>query len=363
LEVLELGSNQIYDLSSLCLQPPHLLHLGLSYNRLSNNQQTNCFFIPHLWPHLKSLDLSFNDFDQLSTTVAGLQSLPSLKSLALQGNPLSLLPNYRRYVINALKNLSHLDDVIISADERHYSSVETKENVVCDEAQLIVKIGGVYGAGRNSLPMASSDAVVTTEYYVSYTMLEDGGSDVTNHLSESKPGSDVIDFNYTKIHKVKDLKALRDLLMNGIEISVIGKTIRWWPVDEASIPATGKKKKPKSAKNEKRKKKNEEELREGPPELDQLGGYKIMTDDLVRGEWKMMKICYCGGGEKPSEEDQIKLVMPVAEIKESEVKKKKKKKEKEEKKKETEEMNVKRPLLIHITIQLDRYHLDSELNK
>ena len=45
--------------------------------------------------------------------------------------------------------------------------------------------------------MASSDAVVTTEYYVSYTMLEDGGSDVTNHLSESKPGSDVIDFNYT----------------------------------------------------------------------------------------------------------------------------------------------------------------------
>lgn len=52
----------------------HRKHLGLSFFR----------------PHLLSLDLSFNNLADLYSTINVLKTLPKLKNLVLQGNPLAV---------------------------------------------------------------------------------------------------------------------------------------------------------------------------------------------------------------------------------------------------------------------------------
>lgn len=70
-------------------------------------------------PNLISLDLGFNDLMDLPAMVAALRSLGRLRLLVLQGNPLALLPHYRGFTVDSLARLCVLDDVTVSAHERH----------------------------------------------------------------------------------------------------------------------------------------------------------------------------------------------------------------------------------------------------
>ncbi len=74
------------------------VHLGLGYNDLAS-----CRGVPAAFPALASLDLSWNRIESLDDVTLALAPLAgSLRRLELHGNPLCLLPGYRRAVRSAL---------------------------------------------------------------------------------------------------------------------------------------------------------------------------------------------------------------------------------------------------------------------
>lgn len=70
-------------------------------------------------PNLVSLDLSFNDLTDLQGLIASLRTLPHLRVLVLQGNPLALVPYYRGFTIDSLPRLCVLDDITVSPSEKY----------------------------------------------------------------------------------------------------------------------------------------------------------------------------------------------------------------------------------------------------
>ncbi|XP_056009165.1 leucine-rich repeat-containing protein 43-like isoform X3 [Ostrea edulis] len=143
LKVLELCANQISDISALCVRPPPLIHLGLGSNKISF---IGDYLTGDYWPHLLSLDLSHNNLSDLLDVIRKLGSLPKLRNLILQGNPLSLIPGYRGYTIDSLWKLSILDDIMISADEKHhYKGLARRREYILDEAKVSLEVAYIKG--------------------------------------------------------------------------------------------------------------------------------------------------------------------------------------------------------------------------
>ncbi|MBN3296575.1 LRC43 protein, partial [Amia calva] len=119
LKVLELCANAISSMSGLCSDPPPgLQHLGLGYSKLSSPADYRCLTAA-FWPRLVSLDLSFSGFVEQLGLLDALATLPCLRSLVLQGSPLTLTPSYPGFTLDNLPRLTFLDDVRISPDDRH----------------------------------------------------------------------------------------------------------------------------------------------------------------------------------------------------------------------------------------------------
>ncbi|XP_078335232.1 uncharacterized protein LOC111135443 isoform X1 [Crassostrea virginica] len=143
LKVLELCANLISDLSALCVRPPPLIHLGLGSNKISF---IGDYLTGDFWPDLLSLDLSHNNLSDLLDVIRKLGSLPKLRNLILQGNPLSLIPGYRGYTIDSLRKLSILDDIMISADEKHhYKGLARRREYILDEAKISLEVTYIKG--------------------------------------------------------------------------------------------------------------------------------------------------------------------------------------------------------------------------
>lgn len=107
LKELYLTGNQISEISS-SMRLPSLIHLGLAYNKLQDDQ------VEHIvtnFPGLFCLDLSFNDLTNLTHIVQQLQTLPDLKMLYLLGNPLHLTPKYRDIIKQRFQKLKILDNI------------------------------------------------------------------------------------------------------------------------------------------------------------------------------------------------------------------------------------------------------------
>lgn len=159
LEELELAANQISDISTLCVCPPPLIHLGLSYNQISS---VTGHMKATSWSNLLSLDLSFNNLTDLFGTINVLKTLPKLKNLVLQGNPLALVPGYRGYTIDSIRQLTILDDIRISADEKHFFKGLSKlKDVPLDEAQVTVSIRNIKGV---KMPEEIEDPEINADY-------------------------------------------------------------------------------------------------------------------------------------------------------------------------------------------------------
>ncbi|XP_069789355.1 leucine-rich repeat-containing protein 43-like isoform X2 [Narcine bancroftii] len=291
LKVLELCTNEISSLKDLSHSPPPgLQHLGLSHNKLYLDLEYK-YLSGDVWSNLVSLDLSFNDFVNLRDIVAHLTLLPKLKNLILQGNPLAFLPNYRGYLIDTLKNLSALDDVLISSDERHMFNLMSKyDELNANLARVTVSVGNVTGIPNSVDPLEELPEfpIVKRSYFVTYEFLEDLqdfstlNKEVTNknkmgnqnknsstampsktrtilpqeipfmtpdmvnntprkqemlvtHKIPLKPWADPVVYNYTKEFSVIDLYALKKLLQNGLTINVIEEKILSWPVESPEI--------------------------------------------------------------------------------------------------------------------------------
>ncbi|XP_076108819.1 leucine-rich repeat-containing protein 43-like isoform X7 [Mytilus galloprovincialis] len=143
LRVLELCANQISDLSALCVRPPLLIHLGLGMNKISFMGD---YLTGDYWPNLLSLDLSHNNLSDLLDVVRKLGTLPKLRNLILQGNPLALIAGYRGYTIDSLRKLNILDDIMISADEKHhYKGLARRREYILDEAKVTLEVGYIKG--------------------------------------------------------------------------------------------------------------------------------------------------------------------------------------------------------------------------
>ncbi|XP_072921663.1 leucine-rich repeat-containing protein 43-like isoform X3 [Hemitrygon akajei] len=286
LKILELCTNEISSLNDLIISPPPgLQHLGLSYNKLSLDSEYK-FLSGEFWPNLISLDLSFNDFGNLLNIVAHLTLLPKLKNLILLGNPIALLPNYRGYIIDTLKNLTALDDVLITPDERHiFNHLSKYEEFTVNLTRATISVGNVTGIPNPIDPLEELPEfpIITRNYFVTYDFLEDSrgfeqsensssempdetgkvstsaapdpvtsplptaqdpSQEVLTHKVPLKPWADPIVYNYTKDFSVANLYALKKLLQNGLTINVIEEK-------ETKRGKSAKKKDDRSSKSEK----------------------------------------------------------------------------------------------------------------
>ncbi|NXL17528.1 LRC43 protein, partial [Setophaga kirtlandii] len=173
LKVLELCYNDVDDLQDLCAQPPpELQHLGLGYNQLCGPSQEKHLTVD-FWPNLVSLDLSFNSLTDLLGLVSQLCTLQSLRILLLQGNPLSLIPAYRGFLVDSLPKLSILDDIYIWPDERQqFQGLARQPELIRSEARLVVSIGEMKGLPNptdfQQLELECEGPVIACSYYVTY---------------------------------------------------------------------------------------------------------------------------------------------------------------------------------------------------
>ncbi|KAK2148905.1 hypothetical protein LSH36_476g02066 [Paralvinella palmiformis] len=193
LHVLELCANEISHLEDLCVCPPPLIHLGLGHNLLT---VIDDYIAGQYWPHLLSLDLSHNNLCDLMEVVRKLQTLPKLRNILLQGNPLSLVPGYRGYVIDSLRNLDFLDDISISADEKHhFKGLAKRKEYILDEAKVLLQTGFIKGIPQPEELKSPEDQpefpIITHNYYVQFMFLEDksGKVEIFQVLHDAENGN------------------------------------------------------------------------------------------------------------------------------------------------------------------------------
>ncbi|NXM18353.1 LRC43 protein, partial [Ploceus nigricollis] len=173
LKVLELCCNAVGDLQDLCARPPpELQHLGLGYNQLCGPSQEKHLTVD-FWPNLVSLDLSFNSLTDLLGLVSQLSTLPKLRILVLQGNPLALIPPYRGFLLDSLPKLSILDDIHIWPEERQqFHGLARQPELIRSEARVVVSIGEMKGLPNpedfQQLEVGSEGPVITYSYCVTY---------------------------------------------------------------------------------------------------------------------------------------------------------------------------------------------------
>ncbi|NWI95243.1 LRC43 protein, partial [Pitta sordida] len=174
LKVLELCCNTVDDLQELCAHPPpELQHLGLGHNRLCGPSRDK-FLTEDFWPNLISLDLSFNSLTDLLGLVSQLSTLPKLRVLVLQGNPLALIPAYRGFLVDSLPRLAILDDVHVGPDERQqFHGLARQPELSKSEARVVVSVGEMKGVPDPSIPQqlevgSEAPPVITYSYFVTY---------------------------------------------------------------------------------------------------------------------------------------------------------------------------------------------------
>uniref|UniRef100_A0A7S1PEI5 Uncharacterized protein n=1 Tax=Percolomonas cosmopolitus TaxID=63605 RepID=A0A7S1PEI5_9EUKA len=140
MSILNLGANQLTDDSLREFASrghDNLQHLGLSFNSLET-----CYFfgmsrpkagdveessIKARFPNILSLDLSYNNICDVDKVIESLRSLPNLRLLQLNGNPMCLYKHYRELIISGLEELMVLDDQDVGEDERENSVATLRE--------------------------------------------------------------------------------------------------------------------------------------------------------------------------------------------------------------------------------------------
>ncbi|XP_057161810.1 leucine-rich repeat-containing protein 43 [Ursus arctos] len=185
LKVLELYGNKLSSMGCLCTRPPPCLqHLGLGQNKLLGPLESLYVTADH-WPNLVSLDLSFNDLTDLQGMIAGLSTLPHLRLLVLQGNPLALVPYYRGFTIDSLSQLCVLDDITVSPSEKHqFRGLSHSGDLLAREAQFVVTIGNVKGVLDTSIldpEPGPQGPFITYNYYVTYDFVEDEEGEASDY--------------------------------------------------------------------------------------------------------------------------------------------------------------------------------------
>lgn len=174
---LELNSNMVSELFSLCVDPPALVHLGLGNNCLT---YVDDYLSGDHWPTLLSLDLSYNNLTDLPETLRKLKTLPNLRNIIMMGNPLMLTPGYRGFVVDNLKKIDLLDDVRIEADERHryHQMSKLTEQELC-QCKVTFEVGTIKNAPK-PIELEHPDEqpefpIISRNYYIEFHYIDEAG--------------------------------------------------------------------------------------------------------------------------------------------------------------------------------------------
>ncbi|XP_062814759.1 leucine-rich repeat-containing protein 43 isoform X2 [Anolis carolinensis] len=317
LKVLELCGNKVDSLKDLCAHaPPSLQHLGLGYNCELGSPEER-YLTANFWPSLVSLDLSYNNFNNLLSLISKLMTLEMLRILVLQGNPLSLLPVYRGFTIDSLPQLCTLDDMTVTPDERRYFlGLAHEPELLRRHTKMIVSVGRIRGV---PYPVVSEEVetgpeapIITYSYYVTYefakgertqekesvkvvlsqrtpsaslktksspalmkqtsswppqslevlSKTEMPAQTANTHCTLRKPWAETIKCEYKKEHVTRDLIALKAYLLTGTNVAIVEEKIVSWPIVVTPDESQNKKGKGKAEKKKAEKEKAEKEKAE-----------------------------------------------------------------------------------------------------
>eukprot|EP00118_Oscarella_pearsei_P010093 m.60466 g.60466 ORF g.60466 m.60466 type:complete len:529 (+) comp34930_c0_seq2:52-1638(+) len=252
LEVLELCSNEILNPRTLCPgSPPSLYHVGLGYNCLHDLS----WLLPIWWPQLLSLDLSHNHLVSLPDITSVLRSLPKLRNLVLLGNPVSLVPAYRPYVIEKMPELGFLDDMRIIPDDRARCKEVSDTYGEEDLSRICVTISinqlhGVPPPPTDDIPSDPNSEKIEHYYYVEYDYVQSDESPSTPLSgtavlrTEELAWANEVVFNYSVEHLSSHLDKCCSLLLSGIPVRIIAARVVSVAIPDEENPACGKTSKP-----------------------------------------------------------------------------------------------------------------------
>uniref|UniRef100_UPI003AABAA05 leucine-rich repeat-containing protein 43-like n=1 Tax=Centroberyx gerrardi TaxID=166262 RepID=UPI003AABAA05 len=189
LRILELRANRLCGLDSLSNhQLPRLQYLGLGSNNLGSLEDIHHLTGKH-WPKLVSLDLSGCEFEAQRVLVEALATLPCLRTLLLEGNPLTLAPSYPGFTLDALPRLLYLDASRVTPEERHrFRGLAEMRDLIADGAAAAVGVRRMRGIPDPQMIVDDSTPdfpVVTYSYFVTYEFLSHEASDNKRANSES----------------------------------------------------------------------------------------------------------------------------------------------------------------------------------
>ncbi|KAG9333219.1 hypothetical protein JZ751_013000, partial [Albula glossodonta] len=166
---------RVSSLQSLCQTPPPCLqHLGLGLNCLGSCTDTR-LLTASFWPGLVSLDLSWSGFTQLLALLDSLATLPRLRTLWLEGNPLAMTPAYPGLALDSLPRLLHLDGRRVTPDQRHRARGMAKLRGNTKQRSIAQPTHTHSASSTAEFPVVSYGYLVTYEFLPS----ESGGDPVT----------------------------------------------------------------------------------------------------------------------------------------------------------------------------------------
>ncbi|XP_068616906.1 leucine-rich repeat-containing protein 43-like [Brachionichthys hirsutus] len=202
LKTLELRANCLSTLDGLTrCPPPHLRYLGLGSNSLRSQEDVSRLTGRH-WPQLVCLDLSDCEFEEQPALLKALRTLPSLRTLVLQGNPLALASCYPGLAVESLPQLSCLDASWISPDERQsFKGLAKMSGLVTNQASVTVSVGRMRGTTGPVMSVNQNSPdfpFVTYSYFITYEI----PGDKTPNYQKCKSESD-FDGRGTE-HEVRD---------------------------------------------------------------------------------------------------------------------------------------------------------------
>uniref|UniRef100_A0A8C5J7T0 Leucine rich repeat containing 43 n=1 Tax=Junco hyemalis TaxID=40217 RepID=A0A8C5J7T0_JUNHY len=343
-------SPQAQRLREVIVLAPELLH-GSSVSQLVKSLRI-------LDKGVSAVDEGLLQFQQLEELILSANHISRVTSAhlprTLKGNPLSLIPAYRGFLVDSLPRLSIFDDIYIWPEERQqFHRILFLSELITSEARLVVSIGEMkglpYPEDFQQLEPDCEGPVIAYRYCVTYQFaegeeLKDRGSPEVETKSHQEPAAseepeahsgneelqifcsmsqgrfmalcgvwwhqdvpcsaswavfatpaqpwaDTIDCSYRKQHIAKDLVGLKSYLEAGTIVSVMEEKVRLWPVPVSKD------------KQKKKKKKKSCEYRSDPPIWSTLATTRVTLETLLANENLVATVCDFGIliPEKPPE--------------------------------------------------------------
>ncbi|ORX84387.1 hypothetical protein BCR32DRAFT_291370 [Anaeromyces robustus] len=198
----------------------NLIHIGLSYNKIStfyspSMKNINTSLIPNT---IISLDLSYNNFEDIIMILNVLSQIKNLKILSFIGNPVFLLPHYKQIIISKFDTITVLDDKKINISEKEASN--DFYNIYQNETDLCLYISIKSVMNIDGPPLCNDELLEpgqgASEYVYSIKIILKDFENIETNDEIWNENNKTINFNFSNniIHKA-DVKA-RNSFYSGI---------------------------------------------------------------------------------------------------------------------------------------------------